>query len=123
MPELDRSVRLVLAGWAAFALMALSVAVVREDHRANMAVFILLAVAMAAWVARRGSRPSLVTSLVLGLLHTVEQVAYVIAGMINSAGPAYITIDLLGLASGLLLAFGSGQALRRRRREPTTVAA
>lgn len=119
LPE-NRHLLLILVGWAAFVLMSLLVIAVRgSDHVANMLVFIAIAVAMATWVARRRSRAAVVTSLVLGGLHTLQQVAYVIAGITgDDVDAAEIAVDIVGLVSGLLLVVGATRALTRSGRQP-----
>ena len=120
MERVDRSLRLIIGGWSVFVLMAVLVIAVRgSDHVANMLVFIVLAVAMATWVARRRSRAAVVTSLVLGGLHTLQQVAYVIAGIADDAvDAAEVAVDVVGLVSGLLLVVGATRAVTRSGRQP-----
>jgi hypothetical protein len=120
MEQVDRSLRLIIGGWAVFVLMAALVIVVRgRDHVANMLVFVVIAVAMAAWVALRRSRASVVTSLVLGGLHTLQQTAYVLAGITDhDADAAEIGVDVVGLLSGLVLVVGAVRALTAWRRQP-----
>ena len=118
MTSFDQAVRVVVAGWAVFLLMTVLVVADRgADHLANMAVFAAVGAAMLAWVALRQSRTSLVTSLVLGVLHTIEQIAYLVAGATadNPDGVEF-AVDSVGLVSGLLLAAGSGAALSRLRK-------
>jgi hypothetical protein len=120
MEQGDRNLRLVIGGWAVFVLMAVLVIAVRgDDHVANMLVFVVIAVAMATWVARRRSRAAVVTSLVLGGLHTLQQTAYVLAGITeDDVDAAEIGVDVVGLLSGLLLVVGAVRAVSRSRREP-----
>ncbi len=120
MEQVDRNLRLIIGGWAVFVLMAVLVIAVRgSDHVANMLVFVVIAVAMAAWVARRRSRAAVVTSLVLGGLHTLQQTAYVLAGITgDDADFAEIAVDVVGLVSGLLLVVGAARAVSRSRRQP-----
>jgi len=74
-------VRTVMLGWVTFLLMTVAVVLVRgADHVANMAVFAAIGVAMLIWVALRRGRAALIASLVLGLLHVAEQIAYLLAG-------------------------------------------
>lgn len=91
---------------------ALVVVVRGLDYAPNMAVFAALGAAMLAWVALRRSR----ASLVLGVLHTIEQVAYLAAGVTSDGGTAagVLVADAVGLAGGVLLVVGSSQALTRR---------
>ncbi len=106
-------VRTVMLGWVTFLLMTVAVVLVRgADHVANMAVFAAIGVAMLIWVALRRSRAALVASLVLGLLHVAEQIAYLLAGGTDSLE---VGVDVLGLVSGLLLVAGASWELRRRR--------
>ncbi len=119
MEQVDRNLRLIIGGWAVFVLMAVLVIAVRgRDHVANMLVFIVIGVAMAAWVALRRSRAAVVTSLVLGGLHTLQQSAYLLAGVTeNDADAAEIGVDVIGLLSGLLLVVGAARAVSRSRRQ------
>ena len=119
MQQMDRNLRLVIGGWSVFVLMAVLVIAVRgTDHVANMLVFVVIAVAMAAWVARRRSRAAFVTSLVLGGLHTLQQIAYLIAGITgDDVDAAEIAVDAVGLASGVLLVIGAGRAVIGSRRQ------
>lgn len=106
-------VRTVMLGWVTFLLMTVAVVLVRgADHVANMAVFAAIGVAMLIWVALRRGRAALIASLVLGLLHVAEQIAYLLAGGTDSLE---VGVDVLGLVSGLLLVAGAGWELRRRR--------
>ncbi len=106
-------VRTVMLGWVTFLLMTVAVVLVRgADHVANMAVFAAIGVAMLIWVALRRSRAALIASLVLGLLHVAEQIAYLLAGGTDSLE---VGVDVLGLVSGLLLVAGASWELRRRR--------
>ncbi len=119
MQQMDRNLRLVIGGWSVFVLMAVLVIAVRgSDHVANMLVFVVIAVAMAAWVALRRSRAAFVTSLVLGGLHTLQQIAYLIAGVTgDDVDAAEIAVDAVGLASGALLVIGAGRAVIGSRRQ------
>ena len=119
MQQMDRNLRLVIGGWSVFVLMAVLVIAVRgSDHVANMLVFVVIAVAMAAWVVLRRSRAAFVTSLVLGGLHTLQQIAYLIAGVTgDDVDAAEIAVDAVGLASGVLLVIGAGRAVIGSRRQ------
>src|SRR5687768_1569756 len=124
MERLDRNLRLVIGGWAVFVLMAALVIVVRgRDHVGNMTAFVVIAVAMTAWVALRRSRASVVTSLVLGGLHTMQQAAYVLAGLTgDDVDRAEVAVDVVGLISGLLLVVGATRAVTAFRRQPVAAA-
>lgn len=117
MTPIQRPVRTVLLGWVTFVLTTALVVVVRGlDYAPNMAVFTALGAAMLAWVALRRSRVSLVVSLVIGVLHTIEQVTYLAAGLTSDDTAAgVLVVDTIGLASGVLLVVGSSQGLTRRK--------
>lgn len=116
-PTVPPALRVLLAGWALFVLMWLLVVVVRPDDAVPVAVFVALGLLLAVWVVRRRSRAALVTSLVVGILHTLEQVAYTVAELgAEPVETSVVAIDLLGLVSGLLIAGGAAAALRARRR-------
>jgi len=119
MEQMDRNIRFVIGGWSVFILMALLVIGVRgRDHVANMLVFVVIAVAMATWVARRRSRAAVVTSLILGGLHTLQQIAYLLAGVASDdVDAAEIAVDAVGLASGVLLVVGAARAVTGSRRQ------
>ena len=110
-------VRMLLLGWGAVLLMAALGAVVRPDDRVAMAVFAGVAVLMGLWVARSAGRGALLTSLVLGVLHTLEQVAYTLAGAAeDEVDLGLLAVDLVGLVGGVLVVVGAVRALRARRR-------
>lgn len=117
MTPIQRPIRTVLLGWVTFVLTTALVVVVRGlDYAPNMAVFAALGAAMLAWVALRRSRVSLVVSLVIGVLHTIEQVAYLASGVTSDDTAAgVLVVDTVGLASGVLLVVGSSQGLTRRK--------
>lgn len=120
MTAVNRAGRVVVLGWVVFLLMSVLVVVDRGgDHVANMAVFAALGAAMLTWVVRRGSRAAFVVSLVLGALHTLEQVAYLVAGATEAKLDAFaLAVDAVGLISGALLLAGAARALSVMRREP-----
>lgn len=109
----SRAVRVLLVGWGLFLVMVGIVVVARPDDRAAMVVFTVVAMALAAWVVRRGSQASIVASLAVGLLHTAEQVAYTYAGVTEPVVDAVVVAgDVVGLLSGLLITGGAAGALR-----------
>lgn len=119
MPPVEAPIRVLLLGWATVLLMAAMGAVIRPDDRAAMAVFALVAVLMGVWVARSRGRGAVVTSLVLGILHTVEQIAYTVAGVAEEpVDRGVVLVDLVGLVGGALVVVGAVWALRTRRRQP-----
>ena len=124
MDHMDRNLRLILGGWAVFVLMAVLVIAVRgRDHVANMLVFVVIAIAMAAWVARRRGGAAVLTSLVLGGLHALQQTAYVLAGLTgDDVDAAEVAVDVVGLVSGLLLVVGDARAVSGSRRQPVDAA-
>jgi hypothetical protein len=110
--------RIVLAGWAGMLLLAaLFVPIEGMDEARSAIVFGLIALGMGSWVWRRGSRPALVVSLVLGVLQTAEQVAYTIAdvGYVLDR-PAVLVGTVVGLIAGICLVVGSTLELAARRR-------
>jgi hypothetical protein len=107
------SVRLVLIGWLLVAVFGL---LLLGTEPASAAMFIVVGLAMAAWVRWRPGAPALVVSLVLGLLHTVEQAAYLIADFGDDPISAWHVLgDTEGLVAGLLVVGGSSTALVRSR--------
>jgi hypothetical protein len=113
----DNPVRLVVLGWCLVVLMAVLAMVHSNDQLANLAAFGAVALGLALWVALRPGRAALITSLVLGALHTVEQTAYVWADMGEAHVSVWaVSVDLLGLAGGVAVVTGAIASLRRRRR-------
>jgi hypothetical protein len=106
--------RMAMIGWVLFAVFWLTVLASRgADELASTVVFVAVAVLMLGWLWRRPGRAALITSLVLGLLHTVEQGAYLIADITARSfklGPA--GGDFFGLVAGILIVAGSAAALR-----------
>lgn len=111
--------RLVLVGWLSVLLFAIAVVVARGvGELGAMAVFAAVAIAMGSWVWRRRSRASLITSLVLGVLHAVEQVAYSVAEATSDPfDPAIFVIDVVAFVGAVLIVAGAAAALVRRRRQ------
>jgi hypothetical protein len=124
MQQVDRNLRLIIGGWAVFVLMAVLVIAVRgRDHVANMLVFVVIALAMGIWVAWRRSRAAVVTSLVLGGLHTLQQTAYLLAGITgDDVDAAEVAVDVVGLISGLILVVGAMRAVAASRGQPVDAA-
>jgi hypothetical protein len=106
--------RIAMIGWGLFAGFWLLVLASRgADELAATLVFVAVAVLMLGWLWRRPGRAALITSLVLGLLHTVEQGAYLIADI--TAKPFKLGLsggDFLGLVAGIVIVGGSAAALR-----------
>lgn len=112
-----RGLRILLLGWGLFLLMWALVAVVRPDDARAAIVFMVLGLLLGSWVALRGSRAALVTSLVVGVLHAVEQVAYTVAELgADPVETSIVVLDGVGLLSGLLIVGGATASLRERRR-------
>ncbi len=113
---LSRPASLAVAGWLGVVVFAGLMAVFGEDSLGNAMFFAVIGLTMAAWVGLRRSRPALWVSLVLGLLHVVEQVAYLVADA-PDAGAGLLTADAVGLVAGVLVVTGSARELRERRRQ------
>ena len=112
----EPAVRVLLLGWATVLLMAALGAVVRPDDRVAMAVFAVIAVLMGLWVSRSPGRGAVLTSLVLGVLHTLEQVAYTLSGVTDEdIDLGVVTVDVVGLVGGVLIVVGAVRALRALR--------
>ena len=114
-PPLTRPLAMAVTGWLLLVVFAGFMAVVGDDSAGNVALFAVLGLAMAAWVGLRSSRPALWVSLVLGLLQTVEQAAYLVADAGDGGAAAAVVGDVVGLLAGLLVVAGTGAALRARR--------
>jgi len=110
----ERPVLVVVGGWLLVVLFGGLVAV-GADEPASGAIFAGVGLAMAAWVAFRPSAAAFVVSVVLGLLHTAEQIAYLASDLTGSAPVTTVLADAFGLLGGLVVVGGSAVALRRRR--------
>lgn len=110
-----RPIRIVVAGWCCMLVLAATILIDAHEVRSTL-FFSLIATGMALWVWARASIPALVTSLVLGVLQTMEQVAYTISdhtAVLHTA--ALIVGTLFGIAAGACLVVGSTLALAARR--------
>lgn len=117
MAHMGTSIRVVIAGWGLTFLFAVLFLTNGQDELLAAVLYWLVAVIMATWVWRRRSRPALVVSLVLGLLHAIEQVAYIASDVNgNNAGAVTLVADIIGLIGGVLLVAGATAALSRRNR-------
>ncbi len=119
----EGSVRLVLVGWFGAVIVAAGMALVRgRAEYAPAAVFAAIAVAMAVWVWRRRSRASAITSLVLGVLWTVQFGAYAAAGLVDEGFEADVfAVDVLAVVAGVLLLIGSWRGILEFRRDRASV--
>lgn len=116
MARPSRPAPVVVTGWGFVAVFGVLVWLVADELGAG-AMFAGVAVLMAAWVALRPGTAALVVSLVLGLLHTAEQVAYLVADLTRSPVAVDVVLaDVVGLLGGLLVAGGAALWLTRRRR-------
>jgi hypothetical protein len=117
MVKFQKWVYLTVLGWALFGIFGLlALAINGSRELVSAMVFVVVAMAMGAWVVARRSRPALIVSLVLGLLHTLEQVAYLVADIgAKHVDGAAVAADALGLVAGLLIVVGSVLALAARR--------
>lgn len=116
MARPSRPAPVVVTGWGLVAVFGVLVWLVADEPGAG-AVFAGGAVLMALWVALRPGTAAVVVSLVLGLLHTAEQVAYLVADLTGSPIAVDVVLaDVVGLLGGLLVAGGAALWLVRRRR-------
>jgi hypothetical protein len=108
-----RAAGIAVIGWLLVALFGLFL--IAEEPR-SAAIFIAVGLALAAWVRWRPGAPALAVSLVIGLLHTVEQVAYLSVDLSKARLTAgHALLDGEALLGGLLVVAGSVTALVRRR--------
>ena len=117
----DGSRRMIVLGWIGALVVAVAMAVVRgSGEYGPAAVFAAVAVGMALWVWRRQSRASAVTSLVLGVLWTLQFAAYAAAGLVEDEFEADVfAIDAFAVVVGLLIFAGAGRAILDARRDRT----
>src|SRR3954454_4575902 len=107
----SRPIRIVVAGWCCMLVLAATIMIDAHEVRSTL-FFTLIATGMALWVWARASIPALVTSLVLGILQAIEQIAYTISdptAVLHT--PALIVGTLFGIAAGACLVVGSTLAL------------
>jgi hypothetical protein len=114
---------LILLGWVGALIVAAGMALVRgESEYAPAAVFAAIAVAMAVWVWRRRSRASAITSLVLGVLWTLQFGAYAAAGLVDEGFEADVfAVDVLAVVGGVLLVIGAWRGILEFRRDRSGV--
>ena len=111
--------RLAFAGWALVVLVAILMLVLRGSEEAGPAVvFAAIAVGVSAWLWFRESRAALIVSLALGVLWLLQFVAYTIADVVGDDFEVGIFVtDLIAVAAGVAIIWGSWRALRGRTRE------
>lgn len=114
----EGSFRLIVIGWLSVIATAIAMAVVRgEGEYAPAAVFGAVGVAMTVWVWRRRSKASAITSLILGLLWTVQFTAYAAAGLLKEEFEADVfAIDAFSMVGGIVLVVGAARAIVEARR-------
>jgi uncharacterized membrane protein YjdF len=116
MSRFARSIQLTVLGWVLFVCFAVLVAVGSREV-SSAVVFGAVGVAMGTWVWLRRSLPALIVSFILGLLHTIEQLAYSVAD-VSDHHAGTLLADLFGLVAGLCIVAGSVLALRSRSNSP-----
>jgi hypothetical protein len=118
MSGTDRSRLLVLMGWGVVVLVAISMLVFRGRPEMGPAiVFAVIGLSMGAWTWQRWNRAAMITSLALGVLWTLQFIAYAVAGAIGDEFEAEIFItDVIAVAGGVAITVGASQALVQRRR-------
>jgi hypothetical protein len=124
MSGISRPVRLALVGWAMVFLFAIMILVAHgTGELAPALVVALVAIGMGTWIWGKPNLAALVTSAVLGLLHTVEQTAYLTADITaKDLNPAVLVGDFLGLIGGVLIVVGTTVAIARRHRNHANTA-
>ena len=110
MSQLTRPAQAVVVGWLLVVVFGLLVLTIAHEPR-SAAMFCGLGLLMALWVARRPRTAAFVASLVLGLLHTAEEVTYIFYG----TSVWSVLGDVVGLVGGVLITGGASVALFRRR--------
>lgn len=113
------SIRLTMAGLFGMAVFGVVVAATQDSIEwLFVAVTVGVALVLATWLWKRRSRAALVTTLVLGGLQFLEQVAYSVADLSNTGAAVHspTLADLFGaLVSGAVVA-GAASGLWQRRR-------
>lgn len=117
MARPTRPALVVITGWLLVIVFG-GLVLVGADEPGSAAIFAGIGLVMAVWVALRPSVAAFVVSLVLGLLHTAEQVAYLASDLSNARATTSVLADAEGLLGGLLVVGGAAVALLRRRQSP-----
>src|SRR3954447_5720583 len=112
MSPLTRPAQVVVAGWLLVVVFGLLVLALAHEPR-SAAFFCGVGLLMALWVGRRPRTAALVVSLVLGLLHTAEEVTYLIYGIADSSAITLVLADVVGLLGGVSVVGGAAVALFR----------
>ena len=116
MTRSERPALVVVVGWSLVVVFGVLVWLVSGEP-GSAALFGGVGLAMAIWVALRPALAAMVVSLVLGLLHTIEQIAYLAVDLSASDMSAGRVLgDAEGLLAGLLVVGGAVAALLQRRR-------
>lgn len=122
MSRLDTPTRLILTGWGLVLLVAVLMVVARSEELGSAIAFAAIAVAMSAWLWLRKSRAAIITTLVLGILWTVQFVAYTVAGFTGEASEDQVLIligDVVGIIAGAFIVLGATKAFIRVREGST----
>lgn len=114
MEKYNSAIRLTSFGWVMFVLFGGLVAL-GQDSAKNGLVFAIIGIALGMWVWFRRSLPALIVSLVLGTLHTIEQVAYTYAGITDHSSAFQLVSDIFGFVGGVILVTGAAKSVRGRR--------
>lgn len=113
MARPTRPALVVITGWLLVIVFG-GLVLVGADEPFSAALFAGIGLVMAVWVARWPSVAAFAVSLVLGLLHTAEQVAYLASDLSDARAFTTVLADAEGLLGGLLVTGGAAVALLRR---------
>jgi hypothetical protein len=121
MTRLERPALIVVAGWSLVVVFGVLVWL-GAGELGSGALFAGVGLAMGIWVTLRPGVSAMVVSLVLGLLHTAEQIAYLAFDISESdMSVGRVLGDAEGLLGGLLIVGGAVAALLQRRRTHAVV--
>jgi hypothetical protein len=117
MKKFELWLRVAASGWLLTAVFGGTVLAMKGSKElAAGLVLIVVGLLMAWWLLARRSRPAVITSLILGALQLLEQVAYSAADFGDKHLSATTTgADIFGSVAALAIVVGSVMALVTRR--------
>jgi hypothetical protein len=116
MTTFTKALNLTSVGWLVYFVGLVVVLLTDHGEVGYVTVGAALAAAMLAWTRRAQSRAAFIVSLVMGVLLTLQSVAYAAADVsANPLDARVFSLDIVSLVAGLAIIIGSAWALRSRR--------